>query len=154
MWKLYIFVDADASPVQKEVIDIAAKYDIRVFLVKSFAHFSPEKPADHVEVLYVDQSKEAADLAIFHRAGEGDIVVTQDYGLASLCLSKKCRVIHHKGFIFTEKNIDRLLASRHEQAKLRRAGKRTKGPSPYTKEEREKFVKLLESVIQDELMNQ
>lgn len=147
-YSLKILIDADASPVQNEVIYVAEQHNLKVIVIKSYAHFSAEKLPNHVEALYVDSDKEAADLAIFERATKGDIVITQDYGLASLCLGKGCHVIHHKGFLYTEKNIDRLLASRHESAKLRRAGVRTKGPSPYTQEERQKFIKLLEKVIE------
>jgi uncharacterized protein YaiI (UPF0178 family) len=142
-----ILIDADASPVQKETIAVAKRFAIHVVIVKSYAHFSTEILPDYVEVFYVDSDKEAADLAIFQRATKNDIVITQDYGLASLLLRKGCHVIHHKGFLFTEKNIDRLLDSRHMSAKLRRAGFRTKGPSAYTKEEREKFIHILDKTI-------
>lgn len=142
-----IFIDADASPVQKEVIEVAEAFTLEVVIVKSYAHFSADILPDHVEVIYVDSTKEAADLAIFERAEINDIIITQDYGLASLCLGKGCHVIHHKGFLFTEKNIDRLLDSRHMHAKMRRAGMKTKGPSPYTKDEKSKFIALLEKTI-------
>jgi len=144
---LNIFIDADASPVQHEVITLGEKHNLPVVIVKSYAHFSHESVPNNVEVIYVDSEKDAADFAIAKRVKKGDIVITQDYGLASICLAKQCRVIHHKGFLFTNKNIDRLLAKRHQSAIARRAGQRTKGPKPFTKEDREKFMTLLQSVI-------
>lgn len=142
-----IFIDADASPVQQEVIALGAHYNIGVFIVKSYAHFSHESLPKHVEVIYVDSERDAADFAIAKRVQKNDIVITQDYGLASICLAKQCSVLHHKGFLFTDENIDRLLSIRHESAKARRAGRRTKGPKPFTKDDREKFIKSLQSVI-------
>lgn len=142
-----IFVDADASPVQKEVIEIGKRNNLHVYLVKSYAHFSNEPLPEHVTVIYVDHGRDMADFAIVERINKNDIVITQDYGLASLCLAKRCHVLHHKGFVFTEKNIDQLLASRYESAKARRSGLRTKGPKPFTNEEREKFIVTLQRMI-------
>lgn len=146
-----IYVDADASPVVKETISVAKEFQLTVFLIKSYAHFSTEPVDSLVDVLYVDAEREATDMAITERAKKGDVVITQDYGLASLCLTKGCLVLHHKGFIYSDKNIERLLALRHEHAKLRRAGKRTKGPRAFTKEDREKFKQVLSTVIHQAL---
>jgi len=144
---LKIYVDADASPVQKETIEIAKKYNVAVILVKSVSHFSHEENPSHVETIYVDKGADIADLKVVQLAIKGDIVITQDYGLASLCLGKGCIVIHHKGFQYTDKNIDRLLSSRHASAMARRGGFRTKGPKPFSNEERQKFSNLLEQLI-------
>lgn len=144
-----IYVDADASPVQEEVITIASEFNLQVVMVKSFSHFSHDQQASHVETIYVDKGADAADFEIIKRSKKGDIIVTQDYGLASLCLGKGCLVIHHKGFQYTDKNIDRLLSSRHASAAARRSGQRTKGPKPYTNEEREKFKRLLIHLINE-----
>lgn len=142
-----VIIDADASPVQKEVIDIAATYELPVVMVKSFAHFSHEALSDHVTVHYVDKGAEMADYKIIALAQKGDIIITQDYGLASVVLGKGCYVLHHKGFQYTEKNIEQLLASRHANAMARRGGYRTKGPKPFTKEDREKFSTILIRLI-------
>lgn len=143
-----IFIDGDASPVQDLVIELAASFDLPVLMIKSYAHFSYRQLPSFVEELYVDSEPEAADLAIVNRVQKGDIVITQDYGLASLCLAKGATSIHHKGFVFTEKNIDRLLQSRHENAKARRAGQRTKGPKALTEEDRKKFTSVLREQVQ------
>lgn len=146
-----IYVDADACPVQNETITIAGNFDIPVILVKSFSHFSHDELPPFVETVYVDHGADSADMEIMRRAQRNDIVITQDYGLASLLLGKGCHVIHHKGFLYTNKNIERLLATRHLSAKARRAGKRTKGPKPFTDEEREKFQQLLLKVVQSNI---
>src|SRR5699024_3181110 len=80
---------------------------------KSYDHFSTEQLPAHVETFYVDKGADMADFEIVRRADKGDLIVTQDYGLASLLLGKGCHVMHHKGFMYTKHNIDRLLANRH-----------------------------------------
>lgn len=138
-----IYVDADASPVNDIVIATANKWHTPVVLVKSFAHYSPADATDGVETIYVDTGADAADYRIMQLAGAGDIVVTQDYGLASLALGKGCIVLHHKGFAYTNYNIDELLRSRHLSAKARKSGQKTKGPKPFTTEDKDKFQALL-----------
>jgi len=142
-----IYVDADASPVQNEVISVAEKYTIPVVLVKSFSHFSHEENPAHVETIYVDKGADVADFEIIKHAEKNDIIITQDYGLASLGLGKGCIVLHHKGFQYTNDNIDRLLSFRHASAIARRGGQRTKGPKPFTDDDRQKFSKLLRTTI-------
>ncbi|GGA77886.1 YaiI/YqxD family protein [Ornithinibacillus halotolerans] len=142
-----IYVDADASPVKEVVIAVAKKYDIPVVLVKSISHFSHDKEVSGVETIYVDTGADAADYRIMQLARRSDLIITQDYGLASLGLGKGCLVLHHKGFAYTNKNIDQLLQTRHLSAKARRSGQKTKGPKPYTDEDRNKFKLLLEKTI-------
>ncbi|HLR79460.1 MAG TPA: YaiI/YqxD family protein [Bacillota bacterium] len=143
-----IFVDADASPVQDIVISIAREAHIPVILVKSFNHFSHNNDINGVQTIYVDPDPDAADYKIIQLAEQGDIIITQDYGLASLGLAKGCEVLHHKGFRYTNKNINRLLHMRHISAKARRSGKQTKGPKPFTDQDREAFQQLLINTVQ------
>ncbi len=138
-----IYVDADASPVNDIVIEVATGKKIPVILVKSFDHFSRAEEIDGVKTVYVDTGADAADYRIMQLAERGDVLITQDYGLASLGLGKGCPVLHHKGFAYTNDNIDQLLQSRHLSAKARRSGQKTKGPKPFTSEDREKFKTLL-----------
>lgn len=146
-----IYIDADACPVQKETWAIAEKYGLTVFIVKSYSHFSHDEQPAHVQTILVDKGADMADYAIIKRVQKNDIVITQDYGLASICLGKGCHVLHHKGFYYTEENIDRLLSVRHVSAAARRAGQRTKGPRPFTDEERKKFVQALERLLHSTL---
>ncbi|WP_330949732.1 YaiI/YqxD family protein [Virgibacillus sp. MG-45] len=143
-----IYVDADASPVKDIVITIGQQEAIPVILVKSFNHFSHEEDPDGVKTVYVDHGADAADYRIIQLVSKNDIIITQDYGLASLGLGKGCHVLNHKGFAYTQNNIDRLLQTRHLSAKARRAGQRTKGPKPFTEEDREKFTVLLLQTVQ------
>ncbi len=142
-----IFIDADACPVQDEVIDLAEQYDRQVVVVKSFSHFSHNEQPEFVETVYVDKGAEMADMKIMQLTKKNDIVITQDYGLAALCMGKGCRVLHHKGFEYTTDNIDRLLTMRHAGQMARKAGHKTKGPKALTHEDKSKFKKLLFEIL-------
>jgi uncharacterized protein len=142
-----IYVDADACPVKDIIISEARNAKIPVILVTSFSHFSNAEQPSGVETIYVDSGADAADYRIMKLAKSGDIIVTQDYGLASLGLPKGIIVLHHKGFRYTNENIDQLLQTRYLSAMARKSGKRTKGPKPFTAEDREEFRKLFKQTI-------
>jgi uncharacterized protein len=142
-----IYVDADACPVKNVVISESTKAEIPVTLVTSFSHYSTDAQPVGVETIYVDTGAEAADYRIMKLVEKGDIIITQDYGLASLGLAKGCTVLHHKGFLYTNDNIDQLLQTRYLSAMERKSGKRTKGPKAFTDEDREKFRQLFKKTI-------
>lgn len=143
-----IYVDADACPMNDIIIKHSAYNSIPLCLVKSYAHFSLDHYPDHVKTLYVDSANEAADYKILSLVKHGDLVVTQDYGLAALALEKNCIVIHPKGFQYTKDNIDQLLTSRYQSAQARKKGIRTKGPKPLTDHDRDLFTNLFVKIIQ------
>ncbi|WP_413539271.1 YaiI/YqxD family protein [Aerococcus viridans] len=145
-----IFIDGDGSPTKQETIQLAKKYDLTVVLVTSIDHFSKKPVADHVETVYVERGADSADFKILSMISAGDIVVTQDYGLASLALAK-ATVIHYSGMIYTDMNIDQLLRQRYEGQQMRKAKMRTKGPKPFTAEDRQHFIQVLDEIIQDRL---
>lgn len=142
-----IYVDADACPVKDIIISESKATKIPVILVTSFSHFSNAKQPLGVETIYVDSGADAADYRIMKLATKGDIIITQDYGLASLGLAKGCTVLHHNGFIYTNDNIDQLLQTRYLGAMARKSGQRTKGPKPFKPEDKEKFRELFKRVI-------
>lgn len=142
-----IFVDADASPVKKEIIETAADFDVPVTLVASVAHHSMVELPANVRQIYVDSSPEAVDYKIVQLAEPGDLVITQDYGLASLLLGNKVHVLHHSGRQINTDNIDFLLARRHYSAQARQAGVKTKGPKAFTAEDRQRFKQALRDFL-------
>lgn len=142
-----IYVDADACPVKDIIIKEAKKHAIDVFLVKSYAHFSTQADPDGVTSVYVDAEKEAADYRIMSMLVSNDILITQDYGLASLALEKNATVIHHKGFLYSLENIDFLLETRYQSAQARKSGYRTKGPKAFNNADRNKFQDLFQGLL-------
>lgn len=97
--------------------------------------------------VYVDMSKEAADLYIMNHAFKGDIVVTQDIGLASTLLPRAVYVLSPKGILFEEKDILTALDVRYLKAKARKRGIYGKGPKPYKDEDRSKFIYQLTKIL-------
>ncbi|TFB22781.1 YaiI/YqxD family protein [Filobacillus milosensis] len=142
-----IYIDADACPVKDIIIEEAEKFNLPVILIKSYAHFSNQIEKQHVETVYVDSDNEAADYKLMQMVDSGDVVITQDYGLASLLLAKNCTILHHKGFIYTPQKMDMLLNSRYASAMERKSGKRTKGPKAMTDQDREKFKHIFLKII-------
>jgi uncharacterized protein len=142
-----IYVDADACPVKDIIISESRVAKIPVILVTSFSHFSNVEQPAGVDTIYVDSGADAADYRIMKLAKSGEIIVTQDYGLASLGLAKGIIVLHHNGFRYSNENIDQLLQTRYLSAMARKSGKRTKGPKPFTAEDREQFRRLFKEVI-------
>lgn len=145
--EMEIFVDADASPVKKEIIEVAGDFDLPVTLVSSVAHHSTAELPENVQQIYVDSSPEAADYKIIRLAESGDLVITQDYGLASLLLGNKVYILHHTGRQISADNIDYLLARRHYSAQARQAGVKTKGPQSFTAEDRQRFKQALHDFL-------
>jgi uncharacterized protein YaiI (UPF0178 family) len=103
---------------------------------------------DGAETLIFDKGADSVDFALVNRVETGDIVITQDYGLASMCLARKARILHQDGWEYTEDNIQALLFQRHESRKLRASGGRTKGPSKRTADQDRSFSVALQKLLQ------
>lgn len=112
-----IFVDGDGCPVVDLTIQIAKSYDIDVVVVKNYCH---EIYDDYATIITVDKSSDSADYYIVNNATNGDIVVTQDYGLAAMALAKNAVCITQNGLIITSDNINQLLERRHFNREMRR----------------------------------
>jgi Uncharacterized protein conserved in bacteria len=122
---LRILVDADACPVKDIVEEVAADYRLDLILVVNPHHHLESRLG---QIVRVDGGSQAVDLALANLARSGDLVVTQDYGLACLVMAKHGRAIHPNGWLYEEDKIDALLMQRHINAKARRAGFRTTNP--------------------------
>ncbi|MFV0441805.1 MAG: DUF188 domain-containing protein [Lachnospirales bacterium] len=114
-----ILIDADSCPVINETKKIANKYSIDVLLFSNINH-NLEKY--DLPTIISDSSKEQTDINLINHSAKGDLVITNDIGLASLALGKGCICIKHNGMIFTENNILSLLATRHISRKQRKMG--------------------------------
>lgn len=132
-----VLVDADGCPVVDLTIKIAQEFHLEVILICDTSHRIERAGA---ETVVVDKGADAVDFVLVNRVEKGDIVVTQDYGLAAMVLAKQGFALNQNGLIYTEGNIDRLLHMRHISKKARRAGNRLKGPKKRTSEEDQKFA--------------
>lgn len=143
-----IWIDADGCPVVDMTCRIARDYGVPCVIVCDTAHaFSPR---DGVEIITVSQGMDSVDFALINRVTAGDIVITQDYGLAAMCLAKRTVPIHQDGRVFTEMNIDGLLYDRYAAKKARMAGGRLRGPSKRKPEQNAAFEKTLRTVLQQQ----
>lgn len=140
-----LLIDADACPVTRIAVEVAAKHQTECILLCDTAHIL-ELPG--AKTLVFDKGADSVDFALVNRVSPGDIVVTQDYGLASMCLARGAVVLHQDGWQYTQDNIDGLLFQRHASREYRAAGGRTKGPSKRTAEQDKSFRTALEKLIQ------
>lgn len=141
-----IFVDADACPVIDIVEDIATKYNIPVTLLCDTNHVLT---SDYSEVIVVGAGADAVDYKLISICHRGDIVVTQDYGVAAMALGKGAFAIHQSGKWYTNENIDQMLMERHLNKKARRASSRNhiKGPRKRTEGDDQRFAESFEKLL-------
>lgn len=142
-----ILVDADACPVKHIIIKIAKEYNIPVVMFIDTSHRISD---DYSRVVVVDKQKDSADLALINEASVGDIIVTQDYGVAILAIGKGARALNQNGVFYTVDNIDKLMFERHLSQKIRRSGGRISGPRKRNKNDDVKFEKALVNLIETE----
>lgn len=141
-----IWVDADGCPVVDVTIALAGQYSIPVTLVCDTAHEFAREGAD---TLVVSKGADSADFALVSRVSAGDIVVTQDYGLAAMCLARKARPIRQDGVRYTDDNIAALLQQRYVAKKVRQAGGRLKGSPKRSKTEDAAFTQGLRQLLEE-----
>ena len=142
-----VLIDADGCPVVDLTIRICRAQGIPVLILCDTAH---RIERDGAETMVFDKGTDSVDFALVNRVRPGDVVITQDYGLAAMCLSRRARVLNQNGLEYTAENIDGLLEQRHYNKKLLRAGKHLKGPAKRTKEQDEAFGEALEGMLKTE----
>lgn len=141
-----LFLDADGCPVTGQAVGLANTYKIPCTIICDTSH---EINLPHAETVTVSKGADSADFVIVNLLQKGDLVVTQDYGLAAMCLSRGAKVLHQDGFFYTEDNIDALLHFRAEAKRARRGGARLKGPRKRTKEQDDAFTAALETFLRE-----
>ena len=139
-----ILIDADGCPVVDLTLQIAKRFGVPVTILCDTAHQIEREGA---QTLVFDKGADSVDFALVNRVKPGDVVVTQDYGLASMCLAKCARVLNQNGLEYTADNIDALMLRRYENKKLLRAGKHPKGSPKRTKEQDVRFADTLEKIL-------
>ena len=140
-----ILIDADGCPVVDLTLQIAKRFGISVIILCDTSHQIEREGA---QTLVFDKGSDSVDFALVNRVKPGDVVVTQDYGLASMCLAKRVRVLNQNSLEYTADNIDALMLRRYENKKLLRAGKHPKGASKRTKEQDITYRNALERILQ------
>lgn len=141
-----LYIDADGCPVVDVTIRVAKQLGVEVVILCDTSHvFQKEK----VQTITVSKGADSVDFAIVNLLSPGDIVVTQDYGLAAMCLARKAVPIRQDGMVYTNENIDALLLFRHTSKEIRNGGGRLKGnPKRNKKTEDLAFAQSLTVEIQ------
>lgn len=143
---IHVFVDADACPVVGIVEKIAEKHNIPITLLCDTNHVLY---SDYSEVIVVGAGADAVDYKIISICHKGDIVITQDYGVAAMALGKGVYAIHQSGKWYTNDNIDKMLMERHLNKKARRGSNKNhlKGPRKRTEEDDKRFAQSFEKLV-------
>ncbi|HHZ05966.1 MAG TPA: YaiI/YqxD family protein [Clostridiales bacterium] len=140
-----IFIDADGCPVVDITVKICKENGIECIIVTDTSHVF-NKP--NATTLTVSKGADSVDFALVNMLSKGDIAVTQDYGLAAMCLSKQAFPISQNGMIYNDFNIGSLLQARYTAKKLRQSGKHhLKGPGKRTPQQDKDYEKSLQALI-------
>lgn len=143
---MQILIDADACPVIQIAEKVAIKYNILVTLICDTNHILN---SDYSEVIVVSAGADAVDYRLINICHKGDIVITQDYGVAAMALAKGAYSIHQSGRWYTNENIDQMLMERHINKKARRTSAKNhiKGPRKRTEEDDKRFAESFEKIV-------
>ena len=143
---MQIFVDEDACPVVSVVEQVAKKYEVAVTLLCDTNHILY---SEYSEVIVVGAGADAVDYKLISICQKGDIVVSQDYGVAAMALGKGAYAIHQSGKWYTDDNIDQMLMERHLNKKARRSSHKNhmKSFKKRTEEDDERFAQSFEKMV-------
>ena len=143
---MQILVDADACPVVSIVERVAKEHNLPVTLLCDTNHVLSSA---YSEVIVVGAGVDAVDYKLISICHKGDIVVSQDYGVAAMALGKGAYAIHQSGKWYTNNNIDQMLMERHLNKKARRSSHKNhiKGPKKRTEEDDVRFAQSFEKML-------
>lgn len=139
-----ILIDADGCPVVDISVRIAKKQTIDCMILCDTSHVFEK---DGATTMTFSKGADSVDFALVNRVEPGDIVITQDYGLAAMCLSKDALVMNQDGLFYTADNIDAMLLARHTAQKIRSLGGRLKGPKKRTPAQDSAFEAALNRLL-------
>lgn len=140
-----VLIDADGCPVVDIAVRLCRKFHMDCVLLCDTAHILQR---DGAQTLVFDKGADSVDFALVNRVRQGDIVITQDYGLAAMCLARTSHVLHQDGWAYTPDNMDALLFQRHASREYRAAGGRFKGPGKRKLDQDKAFAQALEALLQ------
>lgn len=145
-----IIVDGDGCPGMKYIEKVAVEEEVELIVYATVDH---NITLDYGTVKRVDKGFQSVDMYVVNETKAGDVVISQDFGVAAMVLGKKAHAVSPKGRIYTNDNIDRLLFERHLSQKARKAGLRSKGASKRTKEDDIKLYNVIKSVVHKAKLN-
>lgn len=135
-----ILVDADSCPTIRQIEDVACWHDVPVTLLCDTNHLLV---SDYSEVSVVGAGKDAVDYELVRMCDAGDVVITQDYRLASILLGRRAYVLHWDGRQYTGDGPDIRLGGRL----LFRRAFLPQEASKRTEEDDQNFVAALDRLL-------
>jgi len=142
-----VFIDADGCPVVDITVKSSKQAGMDCVIVCDTSHVFEKVDA---KTTTVSKGNDSVDFVLVNMIQKGDIVITQDYGLAAMCLARGAVPVSQYGMIYSSDNIDALLLQRHTAKKIRMSGGRLKGPSKRTAEQDAAFEKTLKKLLENE----
>lgn len=139
-----ILIDADGCPVVDCTVRLAQQYNVECFILCDTAHVFEKEGA---KTLIFSKGADSVDFALVNLLEPGDVVVTQDYGLAAMCLARAAIPLSQNGMVYSDTNIDALLLARHTARKIRNAGGRLKGPAKRSSSQDRAFENKLQEIL-------
>lgn len=143
-----ILIDGDGCPVVKESIDLAKSFGMEAIVFVDTSHIIK---SNYARVVTVSKGHDSADFKLINMTSKGDIIITQDYGVATMGLVKGCIVLNENGFRYTNENIDELLSNRHMFKKALKAGHRVPHKKKRTREKDQMFIESLRRIIKENI---
>ena len=140
-----ILIDGDGCPVVDEAVEVARRFAVECIILSDTSHLIEKVGA---KTLVFSKGADSVDFALVNLVRPGDLVITQDYGLAALCLVRSARVLSQEGMEYTADNIDSLLQARYIAKKIRSGGGRLKGPPKRTDRQNKAFVEMLTALLE------
>lgn len=141
-----VLIDADGCPVVDIAIEIAKENKVECVIMCDTSHVFER---DGARTITLSKGADSVDFALVNLAQKDDVVVTQDYGLAAMCIGRCYAVISQDGMEYTDFNIDGLLLQRHSAKKIRMAGGRIRGAAKRTPQQDENFKNTLHRVLKN-----
>ncbi len=139
-----ILIDADGCPVVDIAVRLSRENNLECIILCDTSHVYEKEGA---KTITVSKGADSVDFKLVNMLKSGDVVVTQDYGLAAMCLARKALPINQDGLLYDDGNIDALLLARHTARKIRSAGGRLKGNAKRTAAQDAAFERKLREVI-------
>ena len=139
-----VFIDADGCPVVDITVNAAKEAKVDCVIVCDTSHVFEKEGARTVTV---SKGNDSVDFALVNMIRKGDVAVTQDYGLAAMCMARGAIPVSQDGMVYTDANINSLLMQRHAAKKIRMAGGRLKGPTKRTPEQDAAFEMKIKELL-------
>jgi len=143
-----ILIDADGCPVVDSTVRLAKQFNAECLILCDTSHYFEKEGA---VTLTFSKGADSVDFALVNMVHPGDIVVTQDYGLAAMCLARAAVPVSQDGMVYAAGNIDALLLARHTARKIRNGGGRLKGPAKRTPAQDRAFEEKLQALLSGDL---